>query len=139
MIIPVNPVIRSTAVFPKFSFFIIFNFELGTKNRGVVFIPYHWDSPDRFQQGLGEEHSAEHILPQQIEGGHGGGDPGVIRNFLRCCREDDFEGMEHSLQIAVEGHLLSFVAEEARQSGTVVDMEEFKNRVQQAKDERQPA
>jgi len=96
-------------------------------------------SIDRFQQGLGEEHPAEHILPRQIEGGHGGGDPGVIRNFLRCYRENDFDGIEHSLQIAVEGHLLSFAAEEARRSGAVVDMDEFKNRVKQAKDEHQPA
>jgi len=60
--------------------------------------------------------------------GHQGGDEGVIRNFLRCYRNNEVDYMDHSLDIAVEGHLLSFGAEEARTSGKVLDMKEFKKR-----------
>lgn len=61
--------------------------------------------------------------------GHQGGDEGVIRNFLTCFRQNKKEFMDHSLDIAVEGHLLSFAAEEARTSGKVVNMQDFKRRI----------
>jgi predicted dehydrogenase len=74
--------------------------------------------------GTGVKPEVIKVSPEGI--GHGGGDEGVMRNFLRCFDENDCDGMNRSLQIAVEGHLLSFAAEEARRSGQVLSMKEFR-------------
>jgi predicted dehydrogenase len=58
--------------------------------------------------------------------GHGGGDFGLVRAFLQAVR-----GEETSLATArqaLESHLLAFAAEESRLSGSVVDMERFRQR-----------
>jgi predicted dehydrogenase len=56
--------------------------------------------------------------------GHGGGDAGVVRGFVRALR-----GLEQPLTPAresLESHLLAFAAEEARLSGQTVDMAAFR-------------
>lgn len=80
----------------------------------------------RFGPGLGVNTSWTRHQPSTLEGAHGGGDTGVIRNFLRLVRENAREEMLDSLAIAVEGHLLSFAAEQARLQGNVVPMEDFR-------------
>ena len=62
---------------------------------------------------------------EKPEGTHAGGDPRTIRNFLRSYKEKDFEGLTHSLDLAVAGHLLAFAAEEARTKNKIVQMDEF--------------
>ncbi len=84
----------------------------------------------RFGQGHGESEK-EQVYKVDVSDteGHQGGDEGVIRNFLNCFREKKVEFMDHSLDIAVEAHFLSFAAEQARISGKVIDMGEFKRSV----------
>ncbi|HEX8684010.1 MAG TPA: Gfo/Idh/MocA family oxidoreductase [Ardenticatenaceae bacterium] len=56
--------------------------------------------------------------------GHGGGDFGVVRAFLRAVR-----GHEPALTTAreaLESHLLAFAAEASRLTGAVVNMDEFR-------------
>jgi len=77
----------------------------------------------RFRRGGGNPRTEEIHRPGFMEGSHGGGDTGVIRNFLRCHRESDFASLEESLRIAVEGHLLAFAAEEARVSGAILPVQ----------------
>jgi predicted dehydrogenase len=58
--------------------------------------------------------------------GHGGGDFGIVRSFLRAVR-----GEEQPLTAAresLESHLMAFAAEESRLNATVVDMDEFRGR-----------
>ena len=62
------------------------------------------------------------------EGGHGGGDFGVVRAFLRAVRGER-EALT-SAREALESHLLAFAAEEARLQGTVVDMDDFRARAE---------
>ena len=61
-------------------------------------------------------------------GAHMGGDTGVINHFLRCFEEDDYEAMKSSLKIALEGHMLSFAAEEARTGSNILSLKDFKSR-----------
>ena len=86
-------------------------------------------SVTRFVQGFYKELQTQTYKTEKVGGGHMGGDTGVIRNFLRCYKENDYENIEHSLKIAVEGHLLSFCAEEARVNGQVIEMKQYKNKL----------
>jgi predicted dehydrogenase len=81
---------------------------------------------ERFEPGCWADPKPEVISTSVTDGAHGGGDSGVIDNFLRHCSENDMAGSRKSLDIAVEGHLLSFAAEEARLRGKPVLMKEYK-------------
>ena len=83
-------------------------------------------SVTRFVPGFYKELQTQCYKTEEVAGGHMGGDTKAIRNFLRCYKENDYENIEHSLKIAVEGHLLSFCAEEARVNGQVIEMEQYK-------------
>lgn len=87
-----------------------------------------------FGQGAGNWYGnspqAEVYKITATDGAHGGGDTGVIRNFLTKYNNNDFEGIYRSLDIAVEGHLLAFAAEKARESGEAVLMAEYKKSLQ---------
>lgn len=80
----------------------------------------------RFGQGYSDKATREIFKTLVWDGGHGGGDTGVVKNFLRVYNENDVKGQDHSLDIAVEGHLLSFAAEQARVGREVVRMQDFK-------------
>lgn len=83
-------------------------------------------SVHRFTQGQGLNVEPEIFKVENVSDSHLGGDTGVTGNFLRAYRENDYAGMQHSLEIAVEGHLLSFAAEEARAKAQTVRMEDYK-------------
>lgn len=56
--------------------------------------------------------------------GHGGGDAGVVRAFLEAVTGGSSSAT--TLSESVESHLLAFAAEQARVSGSIVDMAEFR-------------
>jgi predicted dehydrogenase len=63
-------------------------------------------------------------------GGHGGGDAGLIRAFvgaLRGLRQDVLTSARES----VESHMLAFAAEEARLTGSTVEMAAYRERIEQ--------
>lgn len=62
------------------------------------------------------------------EGGHGGGDFGVVREFVRAVRGEG-ESLTPARE-ALESHLLAFAAEESRLNGTVVEMKAFRRRAE---------
>jgi predicted dehydrogenase len=84
---------------------------------------------ERFVQGVFPEIPTETHRVVAGEGSHGGGDWRVMRNCVRLIREEDYAEAERSLEIAVDGHLLSFAAEEARRSGEVLDFATYRERV----------
>lgn len=60
-----------------------------------------------------------------IMGGHGGGDDGIIMSLYEYLT-DTYTGCSVSdIRTSVNNHLIVFAAEEARKTGTVVDLEEF--------------
>ncbi|MFN8493582.1 MAG: Gfo/Idh/MocA family oxidoreductase [Caldilineaceae bacterium] len=63
------------------------------------------------------------------ESGHGGGDHGLMADFLRTVR-GEAEALT-SARVSLESHLLAFAAEEARRNGTVVTMADFRARAEQ--------
>ena len=85
-------------------------------------------SVTRFGPGIYTELQTQTYKTEEVGGGHMGGDTKAIRNFLRCYRENDYENIERSLKIAVEGHLLSFCAEQARLNGQVIEMKQYKRK-----------
>jgi predicted dehydrogenase len=65
--------------------------------------------------------------PNQVEKrGHGGGDYGVVRSFIRAMRG---EGKSQTgFRDSLESHLMAFAAEEARLEDSVVAMNDFRRR-----------
>jgi hypothetical protein len=83
----------------------------------------------RYTQGFNKKIDPEIVSTADSLDGHGGGDPEVIRNFLEKYKEQDFESMEASLRNSLEGHLLSFAAESARQKGETIILEDYRKSV----------
>ena len=64
-----------------------------------------------------------------INGGHGGGDNGIV-NTLYDYLTDNYHGFSvSSITTSVENHLIVFAAEESRANNTVVDMDEYIERL----------
>ena len=82
----------------------------------------------RFTSKPDPEKDVEDIHTEKLEGAHGGGDTGAIRNFVNAARENDVDSLKRSVEIAVEGHMLAFAAEEARTSEQVITLSDFKKR-----------
>ena len=62
-------------------------------------------------------------------GGHGGGDAGVIRAFVRAVRGTD-SGALTSARASLESHLLAFAAEHSRLTGATVDVAAYRAEVE---------
>lgn len=60
------------------------------------------------------------------DGGHGGGDSGLIRALHAEMSKPRAEDMESSLQKSVESHVMGFAAEESRRTGRTMDLAEFR-------------
>ncbi len=73
----------------------------------------------------------ETIRPELGRAGHGGGDEGVMRAFVRALRQGKSEPLT-SARASLESHLLAFAAEQARLEGTVVDVAAYRQRVERA-------
>ena len=71
---------------------------------------------------------AERIAKLRGVGGHGGGDDGLMRAFVRALRGDR-AGVRTSAREAVASHLMAFAAEASRVSGDAVDMERYRQSV----------
>ena len=68
-------------------------------------------------------------FPSQVEAqGHGGGDYGVVRSFVRSMRGE--VGDLVTARDSMESHLMAFAAEEARLGGVVVNMEEYRSQAE---------
>ena len=61
------------------------------------------------------------------EGFHGGGDYGLTKDFVSLIEHDDAKALS-GIEKSIESHMMAFAAEEARVTGKVVNMEEFRKR-----------
>lgn len=57
--------------------------------------------------------------------GHGGGDYGLMKDFIRIVASDNTAESRSSADLSVQSHLMAFAAEQSRVEGRVVDMNEF--------------
>lgn len=72
----------------------------------------------------------EHItITHTDEGGHGGGDFGLMRSFVNAVNGDPDDSITTARE-SLESHLLAFAAEESRLARSVIDMDEYRARVE---------
>lgn len=69
------------------------------------------------------------VTAPDITGGHGGGDDGVMLEFVKLLNSD--EKPTGVCYDSVHGHMIAFAAERARLTNTVVDVEEFSESIRE--------
>jgi predicted dehydrogenase len=57
--------------------------------------------------------------------GHGGGDVGLVRDFLRMLQSGEKKSRS-SIEQSVESHVMAYAAEKSRLTGTIIDVDELK-------------
>ncbi len=65
----------------------------------------------------------QYILPAPPQG-HGGGDEGIMHDFVRVLRGE--QAALTTARVSLESHLLAFAAEDARLSGQVIAMDSYR-------------
>ncbi|HHV99895.1 MAG TPA: Gfo/Idh/MocA family oxidoreductase [Clostridiaceae bacterium] len=61
--------------------------------------------------------------------GHGGGDFGIMQNFVKLVREEDTESGLTSAEVSVQSHLMALAAEKSRVKNRVINMKEFEEEI----------
>ena len=69
---------------------------------------------------------AEAIRDEEISGGHGGGDRGIIRSFCQFLIGEYKGNSITDVTTSVNNHLTAFAAEESRLTNSVINMNEYK-------------
>ncbi|HET8910301.1 MAG TPA: Gfo/Idh/MocA family oxidoreductase [Ktedonobacteraceae bacterium] len=66
------------------------------------------------------------------QGGHGGGDYGIMRNFIHLVQHFPASGNQSETAVgkSVQSHLMAFAAEESRLTRTTINLPEFTQRIQ---------
>lgn len=85
----------------------------------------------RFNSNMAEPVQQTVIRPATVSGGHNGGDTGLMNDFLENLGNADFSSRS-SIDMSVESHIMAYAAEEARITGTVIDLDQLKERLQQS-------
>ena len=82
-----------------------------------------------FRRNKAEPERCRVIQVEQYESGHGGGDDGIMEDFTAGLKQAD-SNSRSSISRSVESHLMACAIENARITGTVVDMAQFRVSVQ---------
>ena len=103
---------------------------MGTK--GELYAEMSWDHVNVFDfatRKMEEIKIADAIRDEEISGGHGGGDRGIIRSFCRMLT-GTYEGNSISdISVSIKNHLTAFAAEASRVENRIVNMEDYINSV----------
>ena len=80
-----------------------------------------------------DEYTMETIRPAAPSSGHGGGDSGIVDDFLRLmeAKESGTEESLSSIARSVESHLIAYAAELSRVTGKTVEMDELRQKLEQ--------
>lgn len=65
------------------------------------------------------------VSDESIQGGHGGGDRGIIRAFCQFLAGSYQGNSITQIQTSVENHMTAFAAEESRCNGTVISLSDY--------------
>lgn len=76
------------------------------------------------------EDKPEIIVTDDVNGdnGHGGGDRGIMEEFVRLLENGSTEGLT-SADISVQSHLMAFAAEKSRLEKRIINLEEYRKEV----------
>jgi len=83
----------------------------------------------RFAGNSAEKNESEIIRPEQPTSGHSGGDSGIVEDFLSMMEGQDSVSAT-DIHESVESHMMACAAEEARLTGTVVSLAEFRRKIE---------
>ena len=62
-------------------------------------------------------------------GGHGGGDWGIMKDFVLAVSNHDDKFLSSNINVSVESHVMGFWAEESRRSGKVIQIKENNEKI----------
>ena len=79
-----------------------------------------------FRRNKVEAEQCRVLQAVKYESGHGGGDSGIMEDFTAGLQQNNAESRS-SISRSVESHLMAYAIEKARITGTVVDMNDFRN------------
>lgn len=68
------------------------------------------------------------VVPEQEGGGHGGGDMGLARAFIKAVAEKDAKHLGVTPDDVLRSHLMVFASETSRKEGRIVDYGEYEKR-----------
>ena len=68
---------------------------------------------------------ADAVADEEITGGHGGGDRGIMRSFCQYLCGTYTGNSVTEITTSIENHLVTFAAEQSRREGTVVTIDEY--------------
>jgi predicted dehydrogenase len=71
-----------------------------------------------------KEDSEHHIILPESKSGHGGGDFGLVRDFVQMVRTNSIDGPS-SARISLMSHIMAFAAEESRINKKIIDINDF--------------
>ena len=103
---------------------------MGTK--GEINAEMSWDHVDLFDFDTRQNEKVyikDAIKDEEITGGHGGGDRGIMRSFCQLLLGTYTGNSISSITTSINNHLTTFAAEESRLTGSVVNVEEYKDKL----------
>ena len=77
----------------------------------------------RFASNASAEYTKQIIHPEKTGSGHGGGDAGLVDDFLRLAGKEESRS---SIARSVESHLIACAAERSRLTGQTIQMQELR-------------
>lgn len=87
----------------------------------------------RFASNQADEYDRKQIIPAKVGSGHGGGDSGLVDDFLRLAEGGDGEESRSSIGLSVESHLIAYAAERSRVEGRTIEMQELRKMLRKEK------
>lgn len=73
------------------------------------------------------------ISLNETKSGHGGGDDGIMYNFVRLLQHEDTSESLTSAKTSLQSHLMAFAAEKSRLENKVIDINEFSEEIKKRK------
>ncbi|UVI33652.1 Gfo/Idh/MocA family protein [Paenibacillus spongiae] len=67
----------------------------------------------------------ERIVPPRLEGGHSGGDYGMVRDIIQLLRDREVLQESSHGRVSAQSHMLAFAAEHSRMTGQTVVFEDY--------------
>lgn len=85
------------------------------------------DSINEIEYQIFAENEKRVMNPKVVFGGHGGGDTGLMNDFISLITDNTGEALTAASK-SVQSHMMAFAAEEARKNDVVVNINEYCNK-----------